>query len=721
MALEFVRPTYSPVKSVNGQTGDVIIVVPEADLSGYATEAYVDKKVAEAATGGEINLDGYATKVELEKAIEEIELTPGPVGPQGEPGKDGYTPVKDVDYFDGKDGVDGQDYVLTEADKEEIAAMVDVSGADVDLSNYYTKSEVDSAIEQIELTPGPQGIQGPAGQNGYTPVKGVDYFDGRDYVLTEEDKQEIAGMVEVSGGSGDAVVVAGTGTNSIMSKNASVAGGTDSIALGKYASAVQESTIAIGHNVQTAAANQTVIGRYNSRYPDKTFIIGNGSSSSDVKNAMMINADNKVYFPGTVVIGADEEEVATKAYVDANAGGGDHPVQAGAGANSVMTLGASAASGPGAIALGNYANATGAQSVAIGSLTQASQLYSVAIGDTAKATHADAVAIGYNTITGAAYQTALGKYNAADSNAVFVVGNGSFSERKNAMTIDNNSVAHFPGGVKVGADDSEVATKEYVVEYVGDNMSEPDLSDYATIEYVDNAVANAGGGSGGGAEIKHLDIVAYQYAELTEEETAFITNFWKTYIETGDAALKAEIYFTDEWHQKKQRVTDVYIQGTDGIHLYTGFDEYNKRGHKWYYLGEPDETGNYNIRNQYSFEYEYPNAPNKVWKSVYLNTSATNFVVDSDNYPQATMVKLVGYWGEDQYKTVSFDYTSKDGRYVWAYRDDNPVKHYTYDPIKKAVYSLYSYYGEFALLDEDDNNVMGTDFHPTCAYIYCVA
>ena len=35
---------------------------------------------------------------------------------------------------------------------------------------------------------------------------------------------------------------------------------------------------------------------------------------------MTIDADNQVHFSGTVVV-ADKEEVATKAYVDANAGG----------------------------------------------------------------------------------------------------------------------------------------------------------------------------------------------------------------------------------------------------------------------------------------------------------------------------------------------------------------------------------------------------------------
>lgn len=72
---------------------------------------------------------------------------------KGEPGKDGYTPQKGVDYFDGKNGEDG-----------------------------------------------------------YTPVKGKDYFDGKDgepgkdYVLTQSDKEEIAEMaaelVDVPGGGG---------------------------------------------------------------------------------------------------------------------------------------------------------------------------------------------------------------------------------------------------------------------------------------------------------------------------------------------------------------------------------------------------------------------------------------------------------------------------------------------------------------------------------------
>lgn len=57
------------------------------------------------------------------------------------------------------------------------AAQLGGSGESADLSNYYTKSEVDNKIEQIELTPGAPGKDG---------------VDGKDYVLTDTDKTEIA-------------------------------------------------------------------------------------------------------------------------------------------------------------------------------------------------------------------------------------------------------------------------------------------------------------------------------------------------------------------------------------------------------------------------------------------------------------------------------------------------------------------------------------------------
>lgn len=100
------------------------IDIPDVDLTGYATEQFVTDKIAEAQlSGGDVDLSNYYNKSEVDKKIEDIELTPGP---EGKPGKD---------------GADGQDYVLTEADKEEIAGLVDVSG-------FQTAEQVQAAISQ---------------------------------------------------------------------------------------------------------------------------------------------------------------------------------------------------------------------------------------------------------------------------------------------------------------------------------------------------------------------------------------------------------------------------------------------------------------------------------------------------------------------------------------------------------------------------------------------
>ena len=54
---------------------------------------------------------------------------------------------------------------------------------------------IDTAVSQIELTPGPQG---PAGADGHTPVKGTDYF-------TDADKTELVNAVLAAIPNGDEV------------------------------------------------------------------------------------------------------------------------------------------------------------------------------------------------------------------------------------------------------------------------------------------------------------------------------------------------------------------------------------------------------------------------------------------------------------------------------------------------------------------------------------
>ena len=98
------NPVEAPVQSVNGKTGEVELTsedvgaISQDDLQKATNEA-----LAQAKASGEFD---------------------GQPGKDGKDGRDGYTPQKNVDYFDGKDGKNGEngkDYVLTEADKQEIA------------------------------------------------------------------------------------------------------------------------------------------------------------------------------------------------------------------------------------------------------------------------------------------------------------------------------------------------------------------------------------------------------------------------------------------------------------------------------------------------------------------------------------------------------------------------------------------------------------------------
>lgn len=127
------NPIASKVISVNGKDGDVVLTAEDV---GATTQEYVDS------------------------AISQIELMPGQPGKDGAPGKDGKDGEDGVDGKngvdgisathtwngtvltitsasgtssanlqgqagkDGKNGVDGEDYILTEADKSEIANIV---------------------------------------------------------------------------------------------------------------------------------------------------------------------------------------------------------------------------------------------------------------------------------------------------------------------------------------------------------------------------------------------------------------------------------------------------------------------------------------------------------------------------------------------------------------------------------------------------------------------
>ncbi len=115
--------------------------------SSFATESYVANKIAEASlSGGEVDLSGYVTK-EIGNASQimfsdgdtfQAKLEAGTLkGDKGDTGAQGPKGVKGDKGDTGEQGPQG-----------------------------------------IQGEKGDTGEQGPAGADGYTPVKGVDYFDG---------------------------------------------------------------------------------------------------------------------------------------------------------------------------------------------------------------------------------------------------------------------------------------------------------------------------------------------------------------------------------------------------------------------------------------------------------------------------------------------------------------------------------------------------------------
>lgn len=88
-------------------------------------------------------------------------------------GENGYTPVKGVDYFDGingKDGIDGKDGV-----------------------DGYTP------IKDVDYFDGKDGVNGKDGKDGYTPIKGVDYFDGKNGVDGKDGQNGVDGKTPIKG------------------------------------------------------------------------------------------------------------------------------------------------------------------------------------------------------------------------------------------------------------------------------------------------------------------------------------------------------------------------------------------------------------------------------------------------------------------------------------------------------------------------------------------
>lgn len=209
--------------------------IDQIEQNGVSDEV-IDQAVRDYLDENGINVDmaGYAKESYVDEKIAEIELTPGPAGPQGpagkdgQPGKDGEQGPKGEQGPRGYQGPQGEPGVQGAQGERGIQGLTGPQGPQGPAGPQGPQGEpgpqgpkgadgtmtfADLTDEQKESLRGPigetgpqgeQGIQGEPGKDGYTPVKGVDYFDGqpgkdgengKDYVLTDNDKSEIASLV----------------------------------------------------------------------------------------------------------------------------------------------------------------------------------------------------------------------------------------------------------------------------------------------------------------------------------------------------------------------------------------------------------------------------------------------------------------------------------------------------------------------------------------------
>lgn len=240
-----------------------IAQIEENGISDEAVEGAIERYLEE--NNISVDLTGVATEEYVDEKIKTIELTPGPQGPQGEPGKDGQDgkdgergpqgeqgprgyqgpqgepgaqgpqgerglqgltgPVgpQGLQGEPGPQGPKGADGTmtfsdLTEEQKESLRGPQGIQGEQGPQGEPGKDGQDGAPGEQGPAgpegpqgpqgekgEPGEQGPQGEVGPQGPEGPAGKDGANGSDYVLTEADKQEIAGMVEVTGGAGGSV------------------------------------------------------------------------------------------------------------------------------------------------------------------------------------------------------------------------------------------------------------------------------------------------------------------------------------------------------------------------------------------------------------------------------------------------------------------------------------------------------------------------------------
>ena len=436
------------------------------DLSGYATEKYVDTQIANVATGGSINLDNYYTKSEIDNGIklnadEKTIIT----------GEDGKIATAIGGYYKGNIfNVTGLDIADSNGNGAVLITLENIHEYIDDYQTYYVKLIYnDGFIETGSITKTSGSTTNEYLANwSFKPDANfsranmfymMSFFDERDDflgVMINKDYRSFRikefylwdkdmGYVPI-----DPNFIPIDGISISLNPEGKL------IATGVSGGSVDLSAYAT------------------KEYVDNKIGSGGGSGADLSGYATIDYVDDKIAaikIPSggsKCCVGNTSSSTANGAYAHAsgyNTGAhGSYSTAAGLG---------SEAYGDYAIAAGEYSNANGDKSIALGYSSYAKGQYSIAQGYQSYANGNNSLAIGYlasagryinniptggycsqafgnNTVANGNFQMVSGVYNIIDENDKYlhIVGNGNSNARANAYTLDRDGNGCFAGTVE---------------------------------------------------------------------------------------------------------------------------------------------------------------------------------------------------------------------------------------------------------------------------------
>ena len=289
-----------------GAAGVTIGSGGSVDLTGYATEEYVNNAIENAALSG-VDLTDYAKKTDI-------------------PSLTGYATETYVNTKISEAQLGG-----TEVDLSAYALKTDIPTTVSSFTNdagYATTSYVDNAVA---------GAGGGSGGTGTTTCVGKVGTGTNSVILNDTSNNKASASYSLATGKGttaSGVYSEAHGCNTKAIGNYSYAHGDTSQATADYSYADGYNSIASGvcsyaqgESVLASSKNQHVFGIYN--IEDKSskyqFIVGNGNSTAR-SNSFTIDYNGNAWFAGNVTTGSGKAQLATVAYVDSVAGSGSGSV-----------------------------------------------------------------------------------------------------------------------------------------------------------------------------------------------------------------------------------------------------------------------------------------------------------------------------------------------------------------------------------------------------------